>query len=113
MIVWVDAQLPPKLAGWLTSRFGMAAVALREIGLRDADDRAIFSAAKSAADILISKDQDFTELVTRLGPPPRLIWLTCGNVSNSRRIEIFEASFEAALAVLQSGEPIVEIGDRT
>ena len=49
MIFWIDAQLPPQLAQWLTVRFGVEAVPLRELGMRDAPDRAIFRAARDAA----------------------------------------------------------------
>lgn len=47
MTIWVDAQLPPAIAVWITSTsFGVTAVALRDIGLRDAEDYEIFEAAK-------------------------------------------------------------------
>lgn len=36
MIYWIDAQLPPAIATWLVLKFGVNAVALRELGLRDA-----------------------------------------------------------------------------
>lgn len=44
MKIWTDAQLPPTLATWL-STFGLEAVALRDLSLRDAQDIAIFEAA--------------------------------------------------------------------
>lgn len=46
MKVWLDAQLPPTLAQWLTTTFGLDAFALRDLELRDAQDREIFEAAK-------------------------------------------------------------------
>jgi predicted nuclease of predicted toxin-antitoxin system len=36
----------------------------------------------------MTKDSDFVDLVERLGPPPQIIWLTCGNTSNLRLREI-------------------------
>jgi predicted nuclease of predicted toxin-antitoxin system len=33
--------------------------------------------------IMLTKDADFPEMVERLGPPAQVIWLTCGNTSNS------------------------------
>ena len=47
MIFWLDAQLPPQLALWLAERFAVEARALRDIGLRDATDDAIFAAARA------------------------------------------------------------------
>ena len=39
MKFWVDAQLPPMLATWLSTKFDVEAVALRDLGLRDSTDR--------------------------------------------------------------------------
>ena len=38
MKFWVDAQLPPKLAEWLSKEYGVDAVSLRDIGMRDSSD---------------------------------------------------------------------------
>jgi predicted nuclease of predicted toxin-antitoxin system len=81
-MIWVDAQLPPAIARWLRDTFGLDASALREIGLRDAEDEEIFEAAKKDDAIVITKDADFVILLERLGPPPKIILLTCGNTSN-------------------------------
>jgi len=39
MNFWIDAQLPPILASWLTETFGLSATSLRDLGLRDASLR--------------------------------------------------------------------------
>jgi predicted nuclease of predicted toxin-antitoxin system len=36
MKIWVDAQLPPTLANWLTTTFNLEDAALRDLALRDA-----------------------------------------------------------------------------
>jgi predicted nuclease of predicted toxin-antitoxin system len=106
--LWIDAQLPSLLAGWLRETYGHDAHALRELSLRDADDATIFAQARSASAILISKDIDFVEMVERLGAPPKLIWLTCGNVSNEALRALLSQRLSAALAVLENDD-IVEI----
>ncbi|HEY5046899.1 MAG TPA: DUF5615 family PIN-like protein [Rhizomicrobium sp.] len=58
----VDAQLPPALAAWLRDK-GHDAVAVREIGLREADDRDIRSHARAEHAIVVTKDEDFAQLV--------------------------------------------------
>lgn len=65
MTIWLDAQLPPQLAAWIKSEFAVEAIAVRDLGLRDAADKAIFDAAHNAKVILVSKDSDFVELVLR------------------------------------------------
>ena len=57
MIFWLDAQLPPSLAPWLTQAFGVEAYSLRYIGLHTAEDGDIFDRARRAGDVvLISKE---------------------------------------------------------
>ena len=59
MNFWIDAQLPPSLAAWLSETFGVNATALRDIGLRDA------------------KDTEITKLIE--ARTPRLTFLTNSN----------------------------------
>jgi predicted nuclease of predicted toxin-antitoxin system len=110
MTLWLDAQLPPQLANWIQQTLAINAIALRDIGLRDATDIAIHDAAKKANAVLISKDSDFVELVMRHGPPPKLIWLTCGNLSNAALQTLLGARLREAVQLLEGGESIVELG---
>ena len=112
MTFWLDAQLSPLLAVWLRWKFGFNVLPLRDIGLRDAEDEAIFQAAKEAGVVVITKDADFPLLLERLGPPPQVLWLTCGNSTNDQLQELLLPLFPKAVELLQAGEPLVEIGDR-
>ncbi|WP_414754796.1 DUF5615 family PIN-like protein [Anabaena sp. CCY 9910] len=107
--IWIDAHLSPAIATWINNTFGITASALRDIGLRDAEDLEIFEAAKAQGVIFITKDSDFVDLVERLGEPPKIIWLTCGNTSNARLQEILSVTLPDALRLLQAGERLVEI----
>jgi predicted nuclease of predicted toxin-antitoxin system len=82
------------------------------LGLRDANDLDIFERAKAAGAILISRDSDFVELISRFGPPPQLLWVTCGNVTNQRLRQVFATVFNSACSVLDEGRAVIEIGDR-
>ncbi len=97
------------MASWSTSKFGVAAVALRDLGLRDATDDKIFMAARREQAILMTKDSDFTQLLDRYGIPPQVIWLTCGNTSNANLTVILTATLQQALDLLADGERLVEI----
>jgi len=109
MIIWIDAHLSPAIATWITMTFGINAIALRDLGLRDAEDPEIFERAKAQGVILMTKDSDFVDLVDRLGSPPQIIWLTCGNTSNAELRRILSLTLLDALAQLQAGEKLVEI----
>ena len=110
MTILLNAHLSPAIAVWITATFGITAIAVRDLGLRESEDTYIFDAAASAGDvILMTKDRDFIELVERYGSPPQLIWLTCGNTSNDRLKEIMTATLPNAIDLLRSGESVVEI----
>ena len=109
MTIWIDAQLSPSLANWITDTFGIPAQAVRELGLREAKDFPIFQAAREADAIVLTKDADFPHLLQQHGPPPKVLWLTCGNTSNRNVREILSSTLPSALKLLEAGESIVEI----
>ena len=57
----------------------------------------------------MTKDSDFVLLLERFGPPPQVIWLTCGNTSNARLKAILIDTLPGAIELLKSGEELVEI----
>ena len=59
----------------------------------------------------MTKDQDFVRLLERHGPPPKVIWVTCGNTSNARMREVLAVALSSALELLDKGESLVEISD--
>ena len=109
--VWIDAQLPPTLARWLEGR-GIVATHVQYLGLLRASDHAIFSKARDADVIIATKDIDFVHLLERHGPPPHVLWVTCGNVSNAALEDLFSAAWERVAAEFASGEVLVELAGR-
>ncbi|MGL6134162.1 MAG: DUF5615 family PIN-like protein [Prochlorococcaceae cyanobacterium] len=110
MILWLDAQLSPALANWITEQFTpIQALPVRELGLRNADDREIFAQARSAGAVVMTKDRDFLHLLFEQGPPPQVIWLRVGNSSNQALQAVLLRTLEQALASLRDGEPWVEV----
>lgn len=112
MIIWIDAHLSPAITLWLSNTFDVTALALRDLGLRDAEDLEIFEAAKAQNAVLMTKDSDFVDFSNRLGAPPQIIWLRCGNTSNMKLREILLSILPDAISLLQAGERLVEIRDR-
>ena len=58
----------------------------------------------------MSKDSDFLEMVLRLGSSPKLLSLNCGNMSNAALQGLFQTKLRDAIALLERGDSIVEIG---
>jgi predicted nuclease of predicted toxin-antitoxin system len=110
--LWLDAHLLPALASWFRRTCAVSCFAVRELGLRDATDVEIYMAARGAEAIVVTKDVDFVQLLERHGPPPQILWLTCGNTSNERLIQILTAYWSAISALLRNGERLVEVGDQ-
>ena len=109
MRIWVDAQMSPAIATWISSNYAVIAVAIRDLGLRDAKDKEIFEAARQEKAVVMTKDSDFVLLLDKLGPPPQIIWVTCGNTSNARLKEVLTNTLPKALDLLNLGEKLVEI----
>jgi predicted nuclease of predicted toxin-antitoxin system len=111
LIIWVDAQLSPALAPWLSEQFGVEAVSIRRLGLLETKDPEIFASAREANAIVLTKDVDFVILLERLGPPPRVLWVTCGNTSNAHLRHVLSGTFPNAVELINAGEVLVEISD--
>ena len=113
MKLWIDAQLSPSIAAWINRRFdNIEAESVRALGLRDATDPEIFEEARKVDAVVVSKDDDFIQLIEQRGTPPKFIWITCGNTSNARMREILSSTLIKAKELLESGENVVEISDK-
>ena len=73
-----DQNLSFKLCEQLADLFPDSPQA-RLAGLAEADDRALWQHAKTNNFTLVSQDSDFADMATLFGPPPKVIWLRCGN----------------------------------
>jgi predicted nuclease of predicted toxin-antitoxin system len=111
LIIWVDAQLSPALAPWITKQFGIDAASLRYLGSVRAIDSDIFNAARNAGAVVMTKDADFVVLLERFGPPPHVLWVRCGNTSNARMREVLIETLPSSLSLIEAGEALVEITD--
>jgi predicted nuclease of predicted toxin-antitoxin system len=99
------------LGWWMGEELGVDAVAVRDLGLRSAEDPTIFARVRDQGGVVVqSKDRDVVDLVTRLGPPPEIIWLTCGNTSTAYLRGILREAWPQIAALVAAGEPLVEIG---
>jgi predicted nuclease of predicted toxin-antitoxin system len=103
----IDAQLPPALAGWMRAK-GHDAAALREIGLRDAADAAIWHHAFASNAIVVTKDEDFFLLATAR-PGSQVLWVRTGNLVNRLLLARFEQAWPEILAHLEAGIVVVEL----
>jgi predicted nuclease of predicted toxin-antitoxin system len=80
------------------------------VGLRGAEDAAIWSYARDHNFVVVSKDNDSRQLSFVNGAPPKVVWLEVGNAGTAaildlltrerRTLEQFESDPEAAMLVV-------------
>lgn len=85
---------------------------VRNVGLKDADDEAIWQHAKHDGFIIVSKDTDFHQRSVLLGHPPKVVWVALGNCAtqdveralrmHANDIERFVEASEESFLVLTS-----------
>lgn len=108
MRILVDAQLPPALAVWLRER-GHEAQAVREVGLREAGDGAIWAYALQANAVILTKDEDFALRSQQTSGGPVVVWLRVGNASNQELRKWLEPRMEGIVQLTDQGSRLVEV----
>jgi predicted nuclease of predicted toxin-antitoxin system len=78
---------------------------VRLVGLDRAEGRALWEFAKRNDYTLVSLDADLADLAALLGPPPRLIWLRCGNQRTSV-VENLLRTHGEAIAAFEGGSAV-------
>ena len=102
----VDAQLPPGLCIWLSSR-GYQAYHVFDLGLGAAADTVIAAEAVSLQAYIISKDEDF--LALRLPDRFGFIWLRIGNATTKYLGNWLDARWPQVETLLAKGERLIEL----
>ncbi|HUA17996.1 MAG TPA: DUF5615 family PIN-like protein [Bryobacteraceae bacterium] len=109
MKFWLDAQLSPALAPYISERFLVEVTHVGSLGLLHATDKDIYNLAKEQQVVIITKDRDFLDLSRRFGPPPQVVWVRSGNTSNAMMRYTLDGRFADVLRLLSDGEAVVEL----
>jgi predicted nuclease of predicted toxin-antitoxin system len=100
-----DQNLPMRLVEALREQFpGSSHV--RMLGLDTAPDRSIWEFAKAQGFTVVSKDNDFRDLVHRLGAPPKAVIVDIGN---STTADILALLHEHARSIAEFGQSDSEL----
>jgi predicted nuclease of predicted toxin-antitoxin system len=104
-----DENLSPRLAALVADDFP-GSLHVASVGLRGAEDAAVWEHARSGGFIVVSKDDDFRSLGLVRGAPPKVVWLRVGNAAttviadplrrNHATIATLDERADAALLVL-------------
>ena len=104
----VDAQLPPALA-LLLCELGHEAVAVRDAGLREAEDGPIWQYALEHGAIIVTKDEDFPARSLRSPAPPGVLWQRIGNCSNRALLAWLRPLWPEIERRFAAGDRLVEV----
>jgi predicted nuclease of predicted toxin-antitoxin system len=104
----VDAQLPPALARQL-SEHGHTAEHVADVGLLSAPDSAIWGYAITHDAVVITKDEDFPDLVVLGQPAPIVVWIRVGNTTRRGLLDWFEPLVDRVVEMVDAGERLIEL----
>jgi predicted nuclease of predicted toxin-antitoxin system len=104
----IDAQLPPALARLLASR-GHVAEHVNDIGLGDASDRALWRYAIEHEAVLVTKDEDFSDMLLLSGKSPIVVWIRVGNTRRQALLESFDPLIDRIVALVAAGNRLIEL----
>lgn len=104
----VDAQLPPALARVLTEH-GHEAEHVTDIGPGDASDRDLWDYALENDAVLVTKDEDFRNMILLDVRSPAVVWVRVGNTRRQALIGWFEPLIERIVGMIGSGDRLIEL----
>lgn len=104
----MDAQLPPALVDRLRV-IGYKAEHVNSIGLGAAADGEIWIHATRTGAVIMTKDEDFADLVLRTQSGPQVVWVRFGNVTNSALWRKLHPRLSEIIDALSTGERLIEI----
>ena len=88
-----DQNLSPKLAEYFNSSFAESEH-LQNLNLDKSSDTSVWEFAKSNEFTIVTKDNDFNNLVAFWGFPPKVIWIRRGNCSTNDIKELLSSNTE-------------------
>lgn len=107
MELWLDMNLPP--SPWIAEEARCVCRHFSELGLQTAPDAEVFRLARAAGAVLVTKDADYARLIRGDEPPPQVVWIRFGNVTNRRFRGLLAPLLPALLESLRAGEKLIEI----
>jgi predicted nuclease of predicted toxin-antitoxin system len=95
----LDQNLSPRLVPSLADLYPDSAH-VQTLGLDTATDADLWTYARTNAFTILTKDEDFNDLVLLRGFPPKIIWLQLGNCTTTQ----IESALRARSSQIQSFE---------
>ncbi len=104
----VDAQLPPALARFLTSK-GEDVIHVLDVEMMESSDGMIWDYALQDNRIIITKDEDFQMRASVSTDFPIIIWVRIGNCTRKALLTFFDKKWEKIKSELETGAQLIEL----
>ena len=104
----IDAQLPRALAALLIER-GHVAEHVNDIGPADAPDRELWRYALEHGAVVVTKDEDFANMVAVETVGPTIVWVRVGNTRRAALLAWFEPLIDHVVSLVDAGNRIIEL----
>jgi predicted nuclease of predicted toxin-antitoxin system len=104
----IDAQLPPALARMLAEH-GHIAEHVTDVGPCDAADLTLWNYALEHGAVLVTKDEDFRDMLLLSGSPPAVVWVRVGNTRRQALLDWFEPLIDRVVELIDSGNDLLEL----
>lgn len=104
----VDTQLPFKLSMFLKKQGHDCIHTTDTLQGHLLQDEEIVRIAIESGRSVITKDSDFKDNYHSKGAPPRILYLTFGNISNKNLLVYFEKYLEELVSLFEEGYDFVE-----
>jgi predicted nuclease of predicted toxin-antitoxin system len=99
--IWLDHHFSPIIAKWLGETKGWVVKSSYTLSTASSTDFELYQKAREYGNvIIISKDSDLPELVTKLGSPPKVINVKTGNTRNRIMYHILVTNIDNAVKML-------------
>jgi len=104
----VDAQLPPALARMLADQ-GHEAEHVVDIGPGDASDGDLWQYALENQAVVITKDEDFSDMAAVRSPAPVIVWVRVGNTTRRGLLEWFQPLLGQVVEMVEAENRVIEL----
>lgn len=104
----IDAQLPPALARLLVEH-GHQADHVNQIGPGDAPDRVLWRYALDHDAVIVTKDEDFADMVAIGAEAPPVVWVRIGNTRSAALLTWFEPLIDDIVEMVDNGQRLIEL----
>jgi predicted nuclease of predicted toxin-antitoxin system len=100
---WIDLNLPPKMAEWLTNDFDVFAKSFKELNFENTSDIEVYKIAAKTPGTIIITTKD-------IGTPPKILYLNIGNISNENLKLLIQNKFAEVIQLfLKTNKSLIEI----